>query len=117
MSKGGPKTGVPGGWGPWTAFDQVETDRARALLVLFRGEAEKTLNNGKAFEAFIPLSYQTQVVAGTNYSILAFVGDLGGSGQPKLPGPTVHFEVFWGLGPALPELTKVEWWVYEQAKK
>ncbi|XP_078620821.1 uncharacterized protein LOC144887458 [Branchiostoma floridae x Branchiostoma japonicum] len=109
MSKGGPTAGVPGGWGPLTTIDQAEIDRVRALCVLFRGEAEKQLNNGRSFESFIPHSYQTQVVAGINYGILAYVG----SGRAPA---TVRLEVYWGLGPALPELTKVQWWLYEEAK-
>ncbi|CAH1249107.1 Hypp8519 [Branchiostoma lanceolatum] len=75
---------------------------------MFQGEVEKRLHDNKAFEAFAPISYQTQVVAGTNYRILVSVG-----GDAR-----VMLTVFWGLGAAIPELTNAEWWLLtKQAKK
>ncbi|XP_078701008.1 uncharacterized protein LOC144927467 [Branchiostoma floridae x Branchiostoma belcheri] len=103
-STGGP---LPGGWSNPVLFNQTYTVRARACCAVFQGQAMERLNHGKEFEAFSPISYQTQVVAGTNYKILISVG-----GDAR-----VQMTVFWGLGAAVPQLMDVEWWKKKSSKK
>ncbi|XP_019613894.1 PREDICTED: uncharacterized protein LOC109461866 [Branchiostoma belcheri] len=90
-----------GGFSDKVFFDNdTATDRARACCVLFRDEVAFAVNDGKPFAGFVPIYYQTQVVAGINYKILVMVSDqVGARGH-------VMMEVFWPPGPkAMPELT------------
>ncbi|XP_078701009.1 uncharacterized protein LOC144927468 [Branchiostoma floridae x Branchiostoma belcheri] len=103
MSSEGDILGRPamcGGLSSPEYFDSYHADRARACCTLFRGEAEKRLNDGKTFEKFAPIYYQMQSVAGTIYQILVGVG---GTRDAR-----VMMTVYWGPGPALPELSSVK---------
>ncbi|XP_078701455.1 uncharacterized protein LOC144927715 [Branchiostoma floridae x Branchiostoma belcheri] len=93
-----------GGFGSDPVFfdSDAAAGRARACCLLFRDEVEKRLNNGKRYAGYVPINYQSQSVAGTNYKILVLVGEEGGAYYH------VELEVFWGLGPnTMPELTGV----------
>ncbi|XP_078594410.1 uncharacterized protein LOC144872224 [Branchiostoma floridae x Branchiostoma japonicum] len=98
-----------GAYGDSVYFNEAE--RVYSACVVFRGEAEKLVNNGKAFNSFQPISYQAQVVAGMNYKIQV---EVTGPSQimpiepPVIAKNILEMTVYWGLPPATPELTEAK---------
>ncbi|XP_078621199.1 cystatin-A-like [Branchiostoma floridae x Branchiostoma japonicum] len=92
--------GMVGGHSAETPFKNQEIDRPLALCALFQGQLEDNLNDGKEFDEYVPIAYQTQVVAGTNYTIRIKTG----------PNSEIGMEAFWPLGSGLPTLKKSYPW-------
>ncbi|CAH1238847.1 Hypp5646 [Branchiostoma lanceolatum] len=99
---------APGGFGEPVSFS--ETQRAFSACQVFRGQVEDRLNHGKPFDNYKPLSYQAQLVAGTNYKIRVDVSGpppqwpKGGGVGPVILRDIVEMTVYWGLPTATPEL-------------
>ncbi|CAH1264047.1 Hypp2821 [Branchiostoma lanceolatum] len=99
---------APGGFGESVSFS--ETQRAFSACQVFRGQVEDRLNHGKPFDNYKPLSYQAQLVAGTNYKIRVDVSGpppqwpKGGGVGPVILRDIVEMTVYWGPPTATPEL-------------
>ncbi|CAH1238860.1 Hypp5652 [Branchiostoma lanceolatum] len=100
---------APGGFGEAVSFS--DTERAFSACQVFRGQVEDRLNHGKRFDNYKPLSYQAQLVAGTNYKIRVDVSGpppqwpKGGGVGPVILRDIVEMTVYWGPPTATPELT------------
>ncbi|XP_066301408.1 uncharacterized protein [Branchiostoma lanceolatum] len=100
---------APGGFGESVSFS--DTERAFSACQVFRGQVEDRLNHGKPFDNYKPLSYQAQLVAGTNYKIRVDVSGpppqwpKGGGVGPVILRDIVEMTVYWGPSTATPELT------------
>ncbi|CAH1249105.1 Hypp8517 [Branchiostoma lanceolatum] len=85
-----------------TDFRQVE---ALFSCVKLKGEVEKLIYDGKTFQIYHPISYQSQVVNGKNYKSLVYV-----VGARSAIGAYVEMTAYYSLDPTMmPVLLNAEW--------
>jgi len=90
-------TSLPGGWSPWhfTLTHEAEAAFTKAL-------------HGLVGVHYTPLAFATQVVAGTNYSVLA-KGVIAAPGSPEIAVKIHIFQPLPGQGdPHLLQIIRIE---------